>query len=105
MFQTDVGFPAQQPPGVANARSAMLDVLITAAVISSALHLLEAGEGWKLPAQGMLFKVNDEHLRQFADARFIVRVADVDDFAVANVVRVFDNAVETLDAFTDVSEA
>src|SRR5438876_7780441 len=105
MLQADVRFPAQKPPGVADARSAVLDVLIAAAVISSALHFLEAGEGRKPRTQGMLFKARDEHLSKLADAGFIVRVADVDDFPVANAIGVFDNAVETLDALTDVGEA
>ncbi|END14190.1 bifunctional polymyxin resistance ArnA domain protein [Escherichia coli P0302308.2] len=41
----------------------------------------------------MFFEARQQHLAQFLNARFVLRIANVDNLAVAAISRIFDNAV------------
>jgi hypothetical protein len=53
----------------------------------------------------MALKAGQQHLSQFANARFVVRVTDVDDFTVAAVIFVFDDAEQRFDTVADIRKA
>ena len=40
-----------------------------------------------------VFEARQQHLAQFLNARFVLRIANVDNFTVAAISRIFDNAV------------
>ena len=70
----------------------MLHILITLAVILSALDHTVPGEWWEPVSQRMLIKAGHDHLGQFLDTRLVVRVPDVDDLAAAAAIGVVDHA-------------
>src|SRR5690606_39081253 len=51
------------------------------------------------------FKACQQHFRQLADARFVVRVTDVDDLSVTAAVFVFDDAEQRFNTVADIGEA
>lgn len=53
----------------------------------------------------MTFKACQQHFRQLADARFVVRVTDVDDLSVTAAVFVFDDAEQRFNTVADIGEA
>lgn len=105
LAQFDGGLPVEQAPGVVDARLAVGHVLVAVAVEAAALHLAEAGEGRELRAQRVGLELAQQFLAELADARLVVRVADVDDLPVAAAVAVVDDPREGLDAVVDVGEA
>ena len=104
-FEGNDGLPAAVSAGVADAGLAVLAVLIAFAVEGAGFDLLVACERREFLAQRMFLEFVDEDLRQFADARFVVRIPDVDDLAVAEVTLVLDDAEEAFDAVCDMREA
>src|SRR5580765_6633989 len=64
-----------------------------------------AGERREPAAQGVFLESGHEHLGQFADAGFVVWIANVDDLPVTNPFGIFNDAVEAFDPFSDVGEA
>ncbi|MNP50605.1 hypothetical protein D3C76_1448790 [compost metagenome] len=53
----------------------------------------------------MALEAFKQHFGQLADARFVFRVTDVDDFPVAAPVFVLDDAEQGFDAVADISKA
>ncbi|OMP10892.1 hypothetical protein COLO4_04188, partial [Corchorus olitorius] len=105
LFHLHLRLPVQAAFGVADARFAMLNVLIALAVVVAAFHFAEAGKRREAIAQRMAFEAGQQHLRQLFDARFVIRVTDVDDLPVAAAVFVLDDAEQRFDTVADVSKA
>lgn len=53
----------------------------------------------------MTFEAGEQHFGQLFDARFVIRVADVNDLPVAAAVFVLDDAEQRFDTVADVGEA
>ncbi len=49
-------------------------------------------------------KLDHKQLREFTNARFVLRVADVDDLTIAIIAAVLDNAEEAFDTLADINE-
>lgn len=79
--------------GIADARFTMLYVLISFAVVAATFDNAKARKRWEMMAQRMFLEARQQHLAQFLNARFVLRIANVDNFAVAAISRIFDNAV------------
>jgi hypothetical protein len=84
--QLDGRLPVNQASGVVDAWFAVTDVLITLAVERLAFHFAETGERRKVGTQRMSFELTQQFFAQLANAGLVVRVADVDDLAVADAV-------------------
>ena len=101
----DLWPPSDISKGIPNARATMLHILIALAVVGTALDLPEAREWREVTSQWMGFEFLHQHLRQFADARLVLGIADIDDLAVTSVILVFDDPEEAIHSFFDFREA
>ena len=75
------------------------------AVVRRILDRLDAGERGESVAERMTLEALDQRFRQLPDAGLSVRIADVDDLAVATAITIADNPVKALDAVMHVREA
>lgn len=71
----------------------MLNVLITFTIVGTAFDVAETGKRREVVTQWMFFKAGKQHFCQFLNTRFVLRVTDVDNLAVAASAFVFNDAV------------
>ena len=83
----------------------MLAILITFAVVRRVRNRLDAGERGESAAERMTLEALYQRFSEFSDTGLTIRIADVDDLAVATAVTVTDNPVKALDAVMHVREA
>jgi hypothetical protein len=81
------------------------DVLIALAVVRSALDVADARERREAVAQRVALELGVQQLRELANARLAIRVADVEDLAVAASAFVLDDPEEAVDSFGHVGKA
>ena len=83
----------------------MLNVLITFTIVAVAFDVTETGKRWEVVTQWMFFKTGKQHFCQFLNTGFILRVTDVDNFAIAASAFVFNDAIQGFDTIANVGKA
>ena len=105
LSHTHLRGPVQKAFRVLDARTSVQHVLVALAVVRTAFEFAVTGEGREAIPQWVLIELFHEHFSQLTDAGFIVRVANIDDLAIARAIVRVDQAEEALDAVGDVREA